>query len=357
MTKDFQLSASARSYAHDTFWTKLDGSFPFTLYRDLRTFVRDYLDDAERGRNSKFTVSYLDHLNEIASNDEELALLNRWKDWLTDAQAKVMAAPTDEEKQKIAEELNEKNADLIKSAEKILNAPKASKLVRGHLLNLRLRDGSQMLDSLHASPFIKDIYLSKMVYDEIDHSRTALLPAIIDTLKAMTANPLAIAQIEKLNDRYLAIENREFDKLVLKSSDNLADLSEGEALLKKIIEPFKGKFVLLDIWGTWCGPCKEALSHSTEEYARLKDFDIEFLYLANSSPQTSWENVIKEYNVSGPNVAHYNLPTEQQSAIERHLDVHSWPTYKLFDRNGNLLDLKVDARDLENLARLLEQMK
>jgi hypothetical protein len=56
-------------------------------------------------------------------------------------------------------------------------------------------------------------------------------------------------------------------------------------------------------------------------------------------------------------VAHYNLPTEQQSAIERHLDVHSFPTYKLFNRDGNLLDLKVDARDLEELARLLEQMK
>ena len=100
--------------------------------------------------------------------------------------------------------------------------------------------------------------------------------------------------IEKQNDHYLAIENREFDKLVLKSSDNLNDISEGEALLKKILEPYKGKFVLLDIWGTWCGPCKEALSHSTEEYARLKDYDIQYLYLANSSPQTAWENVIKE---------------------------------------------------------------
>ena len=357
MLQNFQLPANASRYAYDTFWTKLDGSFPFTLYRDVRTFVRDYLDDAERGRNATFSVSYMDHLDEIASNDEERALLKRWKDWGNDAMAKVMAAPTNEEKQKIAEKLNEENADLIKSAEKILNAPRASKLIRGHLLTLRLKDGRQMLDSLNASPFIKDIYLSKMVYDEIDNSRMALSPAIIDTLKDMTANPIAIAQIEKLNDRYLAIENREFDKLVLKSSDNLADLSEGEALLKKIIEPYKGKFVLLDIWGTWCGPCKEALSHSTEEYARLKDYDIEFLYLANQSPQTSWENVIKEYNVSGPNVAHYNLPVEQQAAIERHLNVHSWPTYKLFDRNGNLLDLNVDPRDLENLAMLLERMK
>ena len=160
-----------------------------------------------------------------------------------------------------------------------------------------------------------------------------------------------------MNNRYLDIENREFDKLVLKSSDNLKDLSEGEALLKKILEPYKGKFVLLDIWGTWCAPCKEALSHSTEEYARLKDYDIEFLYLANQSPQTSYENIIKEYNVSGDNVAHYNLPAEQQAAIERYLDVHSFPTYKLFNRDGQLLDLHVDARDLEALANLLDQMK
>ena len=169
--------------------------------------------------------------------------------------------------------------------------------------------------------------------------------------------PAFLERVEQQNNHYLAIENREFDKLVLKSSDNLAELSEGEALLKKIIEPYKGKFVLLDIWGTWCAPCKEALSHSTEEYARLKDYDIEFLYLANQSPQESWENVIKEYNVSGDNVAHYNLPALQQSAIERHLDVHSFPTYKLFNRDGHLLDLEVDARNLDELARLLEQMK
>ena len=196
-----------------------------------------------------------------------------------------------------------------------------------------------------------------MVNDEIGYRRTSLMPEVIDTLRALSSNLYGVELVEKRNNHYLAIENREFDKLVLKSSDNLANISEGEALMKKIIEPYKGKFVLLDIWGTWCGPCKDALSHSTEEYERLKDYDIAFLYLANNSPMDSWENVIKEYNVSGDNVAHYNLPYEQQSAIERYLDIHSFPTYKLFDRNGNLLDIKVDARDLDDLVRLLEEMK
>ena len=257
----------------------------------------------------------------------------------------------------MADKLNADNADMIKEVDKILQSSKAQKVIQGKQLMIRMGQEAFVLDSLGVDQIIKDVWLSQLVHAIIDETHTSVSPMVIDTLKALVANPVGIAMIEKMNNHYLAIENREFDKLVLKSSDNLKDITEGEALLKKILEPYKGKLVLLDIWGTWCGPCREALSHSTEEYARLKDYDIQYLYLANNSPQTSWENIIKEYNISGPNVAHYNLPVDQQSAIEHYLNVHSWPTYKLFDRNGNLLDLKVDARDLEGLAGLLEKMK
>ncbi|MBQ6964231.1 MAG: hypothetical protein IJP82_00880 [Bacteroidaceae bacterium] len=351
----FQLPASARKYAYATFWTKMQE--PYTLHRDLSTFLTDYLDDAAYNVKSSFSINPQDHIDEYASNDEELALLKKWKEWIAEANAAVEKASTPEEKQHVAEELNTRNADMIQQVNKILNGPKGVRLISGKLLTASMKGHLQMLDSLQASPFIKDMFLSRMVCKEIDYRRCSLLPEVIDTLKALVSNPICIGMVEKKNDHYLAIENREFDKLVLKSPDNLKDISEGEALLKKIVEPYKGKFVLLDIWGTWCGPCKEALSHSTEEYARLKDFDIQYLYLANRSPQDSWENVIKEYNVSGPNVAHYNLPENQQTAIEHHLNVHSFPTYKLFNRNGDLLDLEVDPRNLEGLARLLEQMK
>ena len=351
----FQLPDNARRYAYDTFWTKMVK--PYTLHRDFNGFLRDYLDDAINISTISFNWNAQDYIEEFASNDEELALLTRWKNWIADAQKQVESAPTIEEKQRVAEKLNTDNADMIKKVDAVLNGPKAKKFINGQLFLICMNKELHVLDSLSADPFIKEVWLTRQVLQQIDHERTALLPSVIDTVKAMIGNPECIAMIEKLNDHYLAIENREFDKLVLKSSDNLADLTEGEVLLKKILEPYKGKFVLLDIWGTWCGPCKEALSHSTEEYARLKDYDIEFLYLANRSPQDSWENVIKEYNVSGPNVAHYNLPDEQQAAIERHLNVHSWPTYKLFDRNGNMFDLDVDARNLDELTRLLDRMK
>ena len=352
---NWELPKEYLDYVNKECWQK--AVKPYTLYRDFFSLMRDYLDDIMRKRTWTEKWNLYDHIDVIASNDEEISILTKWKSWIIDAYAKVDAAPTKEEKDKIADKLNADNADMIKQVNEILQGRNGQRAVVGIEMVLRMKQEAYALDSLGADQIIKDIWLSYIADRVIDDTHTSMSPMAIDTLKAMIKTPFCIERIEKDNAHYLTIENREFDKLVIKSSDNLKDISEGEALLKKIIEPYKGKFVLLDIWGTWCGPCKEALSHSTEEYARLKDYDIQYLYLANGSPQTAWENVIKEYNVSGPNVAHYNLPKEQQAAIEQYLNVHAWPTYKLFDRNGNLFDLKVDPRDLETLAGYLEDMK
>lgn len=353
LTRD--LPQEYLDYVNKECWQK--AVKPYTLYGDFFSLMINYFGYIMEHDKWAEDWNIYDYIDVIASNDEELSILTKWKNLIIDANAKVKAAPTEEEEDKVIEKANADNADLIKQVNEILQGRNGERAVIGIEMVLRMKQAANVLDSLGADQIIKDIWLSYIADRVIYDTHTSMSPMAIDTLKAMVKNPFFIERIEKDNAHYLTIENREFDKLVIKSSDNLKDISEGEALLKKIIEPYKGKFVLLDIWGTWCGPCKEALSHSTEEYARLKDYDIQYLYLANGSPQTVWETVIREYNVSGPNVAHYNLPPKQQTAIEQYLNVHAWPTYKLFDRNGNLFDLKVDPRNLETLAGYLEDMK
>lgn len=352
-TSENRFPENASKYAYDTFWTKMDK--PYTLYRDLIFFLRDYLYDSIRIKASSW--NYFDHLESLGLDDKELAVVNQWKSRITELKEAVDKATTTEEKTRIAQEFNTKNAESFKSVSKILNGPKAARVIRGNLFISEMTGSIQPLDSLGADSFIKDMYLFRLAYKQIDWGRCSLLPEALDTLRALTTNPIGLELVEKKSATYLAIENRDFDRKVLKSNDNLENITEGEALLKKIIEPYKGKIILLDVWGTWCSPCKEMLSHSTEEYARLKDFDMIFLYLANNSPQNSWENVIKQYNVVGDNVVHYNLPADQQSAIEKFLNVHAFPTYKLIDREGNVLDVNADPYNLEDLARLLQQMK
>ena len=216
-----------------------------------------------------------------------------------------------------------------------------------------------MLDSVECEYPLRDIFFAHMFYEMIDGVRQPLDSLVLDHVeKHLVKMPQALAVLKNLNDKYVAIQKRSLsDTANLKSADEVADMSDGEKILRKITEPYRGKLILLDIWGTWCGPCKEALSHSQEEYERLKDFDLVYLYLANRSDNESWKNVIKEYNLVGDNVVHYNLPESQQSAIENFLQVHSFPTYKLIDRDGSVLDVNADPRELEGLARMLEQIK
>ena len=204
----------------------------------------------------------------------------------------------------------------------------------------------------------QDIMLCRLLIQDIDWTRKPLSKEILAFSDEHIHLPAALHAVHTINDRYEQIGQSKFsNEDNIKSNDGVKDMSDGEKILRKIIEPYKGKIILVDVWGTWCAPCKMRLSHSQEEYERLKDFDIVYLYLCNRSSDESWKNVIKEYRIEGDNVVHYNLPERQQAAVEHFIGVNGYPTYKLIDRDGTLLDVNADPIDLDALVSLLEQMK
>ena len=61
--------------------------------------------------------------------------------------------------------------------------------------------------------------------------------------------------------------------------------------------------------------------------------------------------------MTGDNVVHYNLPTDQLRAVKLFLGITAFPTYKLIERDGTILDVNADPRELESLAKMLEKMQ
>ena len=205
---------------------------------------------------------------------------------------------------------------------------------------------------------MQDIFLSRLFCHTLRDTCKPLGKVVIDFADKHIHTPAALSAVHALNDKYEQLSNFMLDNEDnFKSNDIVKGMSDGKKIFQKIIEPYKGKIILVDIWGTWCGPCKAQLSHSQEEYERLKDFDIVYLYLANSSPEEAWKNVIKENNVMGKNVVHYNLPAEQQKAVEEYFKVKAFPTNIVIDRDGTLHKILDFPLNLDALVKLLEKMK
>lgn len=355
---DYNLPKEYVDYVTANYLNKIEE--PYTAWGNrYTTFIRDYRDNLAKALQNpdvnllRYGLLQAEKEGKIKLSDADRTFIDEYVAGIEDVEKKIADAP-DSLKQQIADEFN--NGRLVKGINEIFGRDGVSDAVEP-ILNLyeyqRLLDAA---DSLGFSDIQRDIMFTMKIYGYIDNTRKPLKPYMLEYVDANIRLDAAKQTIHELNGKYEAIGKRTLSSDNLKSNDDVKDLSEGEQILKKIIEPFKGKIVLLDVWGTWCGPCKEALSHSQEEYERLKDYPMVYLYLANRSDDESWKNVIKEYNVTGDNVYHYNLPSAQQNAVENYLQVHSFPTYKLFDQQGNLLDVNADSRDINALKGLLDRM-
>ena len=152
-------------------------------------------------------------------------------------------------------------------------------------------------------------------------------------------------------------EKQFVDANSLRPSSDVEGMSDGEKILRKLIEPYQGKLIYVDIWGTWCAPCRENLKESWRVREALKDYDIVYLFLANNSSDEAWKSVISEYNLTGPNCVHYNLPEDQQNAIERYIGVNGYPTYKLIDKEGVIHPLNwLHSDNLNSLIETIDKM-
>ena len=163
-----------------------------------------------------------------------------------------------------------------------------------------------------------------------------LSAADLDSLKALS-NPFFATASDSLAQRRI----REFNELkkhaTVAPTPDVAD----DKVFDAIIAPHKGKVVIVDLWNTWCGPCRMALKEVEPlKSGELNNEDIVWIYIADeSSDAVKYLRMLPD--IKG---IHYKLNSDQIGVLRKRFNVDGIPYYILVDRQGKATG-RPDLRD------------
>jgi thiol-disulfide isomerase/thioredoxin len=176
-----------------------------------------------------------------------------------------------------------------------------------------------------------------------------------------------------VGDHYVSFESADFSARSFVLREHAAaeyvfiDVRAGEPLpdfaftdfngRSRKLSEFKGKYVLLDFWGTWCGPCVAEIPTLKAAYGRFRDRGFEIIgidYEHGEIAPAVRDNVqsfLKAHDVPWTNAT----PDSVKELVENRLRIRGFPTHLLLDRDGRVVSLPTTGSGSSDLLDTLER--
>ena len=109
------------------------------------------------------------------------------------------------------------------------------------------------------------------------------------------------------------------DVVLVDNAGNVVDFSS-----------FKGKYVYIDMWASWCGPCCREVPYLQELEAGLQNDDVVFVSISIDSDVDAWKNKMVELGMHG------NQLHDRDGVLGNALNVRGIPFFLIYDKDGKL---------------------
>ena len=117
------------------------------------------------------------------------------------------------------------------------------------------------------------------------------------------------------------------------------------------LSDFKGKVVLVDVWATWCGPCRGEIPHLKKLEEEMHGKDVVFLGVSvdEVKDKQKWLDFIEKEGLKGVQVL-----AGGWSKITKDYKINGIPRFMVFDRKGNIVSVDAPRPSNPALKKMLE---
>jgi thiol-disulfide isomerase/thioredoxin len=113
----------------------------------------------------------------------------------------------------------------------------------------------------------------------------------------------------------------------------------------------KGKIVLVDVWATWCAPCKAEIPYlkKLEEEFKGTDLQVVGISLDEDKDKVKWATMVKDQKLGG--IQLYGGGFNNQFA--QYYGIKAIPRFMLFDREGKIINVSAPRPSNPELKSVL----
>lgn len=153
-----------------------------------------------------------------------------------------------------------------------------------------------------------------------------------------------------LKKRYLRAYNVDVDVV-----DQLL-LSDGQTIaFEEMLSNYKGKKVYIDVWASWCAPCRAEIPYSRSLKKSLEGQNIAFVYLSIDKVQNDWLKANEEEGLG--NVDSYLITNPLKSRFMVKYKINAIPRYFIIDETGNVINDDAPRPSSADIGAILKMGK
>ena len=119
-----------------------------------------------------------------------------------------------------------------------------------------------------------------------------------------------------------------------------------------VLADFRGRYVYIDMWATWCGPCKREIPFLKELEEEFKDAQIVFIGLSVDKDKAAWEKMVRSGALSG-----IQLYLGTGSSFQEAYRVEGIPRFMLLDKDGRIISNDMSRPSDPETARTLRNLE